>query len=207
MNAEIPTIEQLAHKTAYLDEIELVVAPDFLAADQILNEVPIWPLGINVFSACFCMGCSALYHLMFVKNRQVQETLARLDYGGISILIFGTSFPVLYYAMACDQVLVYKNVYMVVLGLACLGCFIVTLMPRFDKPEYRSVRGIMYIILGLSTASMFFMFSFMKEYVTPHRPAIYALGGYIYIQGAIIYMVKCPERCAPGRFDFCGASH
>ena len=65
----------------------------------------------------------------------------------------------------------------------------------------------MYIILGLSTASMFFMFSFMKEYITPHRPAIYALGGYIYIQGAIIYMVKCPERCAPGRFDFCGASH
>ena len=96
---------------------------------------------------------------------------------------------------------------MTVLGLACLGCFIVTLMPRFDQPEYIAVRGIMYIILGLSTASMFFMFTFMKEYIAPHSPFVYALGGYIYIQGAIIYIVKCPERCAPGRFDFCGASH
>ena len=104
INAEVPTIEQLQHKTDYLNEIEAIVAPDFLEADQILNEVPIWPLAINVFSACFCMGCSALYHLMFVKNRKVSEALARLDYGGISILIFGTSFPILYYAMACDQI-------------------------------------------------------------------------------------------------------
>ncbi len=65
----------------------------------------------------------------------------------------------------------------------------------------------MYIILGLSTASMFIMFSFMHPYITPHSGLIYALGGYIYIQGAIIYMIRCPERCAPGKFDFCGASH
>ena len=71
VNGEIPTIQQLADKTAYLNDIEQTVAPDFLAADQILNEVPIWPLVVNVFSACFCMGCSALYHLMFVKNKYV----------------------------------------------------------------------------------------------------------------------------------------
>ena len=51
------------------------------------------------------MSCSAIYHLAFVKNEKTQKVLARLDYGGISILIFGTSFPVLHYGVACDQVL------------------------------------------------------------------------------------------------------
>ena len=65
----------------------------------------------------------------------------------------------------------------------------------------------MYILLGLSCGFMFIMFSFFDEYVSPNTAWIYALGGYIYIQGAIIYMIRCPERCAPGKFDFCGASH
>ena len=101
----------------------------------------------------------------------------------------------------------YKQIYMGILAIACLSCFIATLMPKFDKPAYRKVRGIMYIILGLSTASMFVMFAFMEQYVTPLSTWIYALGGYIYIQGAVIYIIRCPERCAPGKFDFCGASH
>ena len=96
---------------------------------------------------------------------------------------------------------------MSLLGVACFCCFIVTLIPQFDKPQYQKVRGIMYIILGISTASMFIMFAFMHPYITPHSGLIYALGGYIYIQGAVIYMIRCPERCAPGKFDFCGASH
>ena len=50
------------------------------------------------------MGCSALYHLMYVKSESVGTWLSRLDYGGISILIFGSAFPVLYYSMACEQV-------------------------------------------------------------------------------------------------------
>ena len=94
-------------------------------------------------------------------------------------MIFGTAFPVLYYAMACDQIMskypittiprilfshryfffiVYRYIYTAVLGAACLACFIVTLMPKFDKAEYIAVRGVMFILLGLSTASMFVMF-------------------------------------------------
>lgn len=65
----------------------------------------------------------------------------------------------------------------------------------------------MFVTLGLSTASMFVMFAFMSEFVTEHSNVAYAIGGYIYIQGAVIYMLRCPERCAPGKFDFCGASH
>ena len=47
------------------------------------------------------MGCSALYHLCYVKDEKYQANLSRLDYGGISVLIFGSAFPILYYSMAC----------------------------------------------------------------------------------------------------------
>lgn len=127
------------------------------------------------------MGCSAIYHLCYVKNETCQGRLSRLDYAGISILIFGSALPILFYGMACDQVLRIKQLYMAILGLACLCCFIATLMPKFDAPAYRKVRGIMYIVLGLSTASMFVMFTFMDEYITPLSTLAYAMGGYIYI--------------------------
>ena len=104
-------------------------------------------------------------------------------------------------------IIAYKIGYMSVMAAACFACFMVTLMPKFDQEEYRKVRGIMYIILGLSTGFMFVMFAFMDEYITPVKTWVFALGGYIYIQGAIIYMIRCPERCSPGKFDMCGASH
>ena len=84
-----------------METMQTLIAPDFLTAEQILNEVPMWPLFINIFSACFCMGCSAIYHLFLVKSPEYDANLARLDYGGISVLIFGSCVPVLYYAMAC----------------------------------------------------------------------------------------------------------
>ena len=65
----------------------------------------------------------------------------------------------------------------------------------------------MYIVLGLGSGIMFFMFIPMDPYITYNKGWLYGLGGYIYIQGAIIYIIRCPERCAPGKFDLCGASH
>lgn len=104
LSTTTPSESDLANKTGYLDSLEKQTAPDFLSASEILNETPIWPLVINILSACFCMGCSAIYHLMCVKNPTCQQTLSRLDYGGISVLIFGSAFPVLYYGFACEQV-------------------------------------------------------------------------------------------------------
>jgi len=78
------------------------------------------------------MGCSAIYHLMSAKNPSYQANLSRLDYGGISILIFGSCVPILYYAMACNQIYVYRAVYLSIMAVACICCFCVTLMPKFD---------------------------------------------------------------------------
>lgn len=36
---------------------------------------------------------------------------------------------------------------------------------------------------------------------------LFGIGGLIYIGGAIIYILRIPERWRPGTFDLCGASH
>ena len=78
--------------------------------------------------------------------------------------------------------IVAARIFSFVFGAACAACFIVTLMPKFDTAEYVKVRGIMFIILGLSTLSLFFMFGQINEmYVTPWSILTYAVGGYIYI--------------------------
>ena len=65
----------------------------------------------------------------------------------------------------------------------------------------------MYIILGLSAAFMFTVTKIWPEDCLYTNIWLWALGGYIYIQGAIIYVVRVPERCYPGKFDLCGQSH
>ena len=70
---------------------------------------------------------------------------------------------------------------MSLMAVACICCFIVTLTPKFDQAQYRKWRGIMYIILGLSTGVMFIMFAFLDPYVSPNTAWVFALGGYIYI--------------------------
>jgi len=65
---EIDELDSYENKIAKIDQLQKEIAPEFLNAEQILNEVPIWPMIINIFSACFCMGCSAIYHMMFVKS-------------------------------------------------------------------------------------------------------------------------------------------
>ncbi len=38
-------------------------------------------------------------------------------------------------------------------------------------------------------------------------PTYYAIGGAIYILGAIIYIARFPERYYPSKFDIWGSSH
>lgn len=44
---------------------------------------------------------------------------------------------------------------LILFGVLCLACFVATLMPKFDEPKFRPVRGIMFVILGVSTVIIF----------------------------------------------------
>ena len=115
-----------------LNALQEQIAVKFMKPEVILNETSVLPLTCHIFSACFCLGCSALFHLFTHHDKQVATVMARLDYSGISILIFGSTIPVCYYGYSCDNTDVGYWVFTFLMGIACLACFIVTLLPKFD---------------------------------------------------------------------------
>ena len=85
-------------------EIKARDSPSDGSVEELLNYVPTWPLLVNALSAFFCMGCSCVYHLIYVYSSKVNTNFARLDYAGISILILGSCIPPYYYGFACPNV-------------------------------------------------------------------------------------------------------
>lgn len=61
--------------------------------DSYFNYVSKWPLFVNLASASICLGLSAVFHLFFVYSPRACLLLSKLDYTGITILIFGSTVP------------------------------------------------------------------------------------------------------------------
>lgn len=184
------------------------VAPGFPDADYILNYIPIWPLLTMILTLCMCLGSSAAFHLLNVKSPNWNSFLARLDYGGISFAIFGCNLPIIFYSFACTPELVQRYIWVAVMGVLTGSCFVTSLMEKFDSPKFRPIRGFMFIAAGLSGIAVFLAVLLIpNDYKMDYSATVYAIGGYIFIQGAVLYMLRVPERCRPGTFDLCGASH
>ena len=106
-------------------------------------------------SAVFCLGASAWYHLFQIHSKKVNSILSRLDYGGISFLIMGSSYPPIFYVFTCEQVYHIRNSFLALITTTSCLCFVVTMLPLMNAPKFRPFRGIMFIILGLSAGIPF----------------------------------------------------
>ena len=91
----------------------------------------------------------------------------------------------------------------------CFACFVVLLVPKFDEPRFIVLRGVMFVICGLlSVIPIIHMKVFTEDqYLHTFNTFPWALGGALYIFGAIIYMLKIPERFKPGTFDIFVSAH
>ena len=166
------------------------------------------PLLINILSAFMCLGFSAMFHLCYVKSPKFLDVLSRMDYGGISLLIFGSAFPITYYSFASKPAFVQRYLYIGLAGLLCSACFATSLIKKFDSGAWRPVRGIMFMLAGLSFIGVLIQIRVpASPDKLPTSALWYGLGGAVYILGAMIYIARVPERCNPGHFDLCGASH
>ena len=158
------------------------VSPTFKDADSILNYVTIMPLLMMNFSIVFCLGCSAAFHLLFVKSPEISNILSRLDYGGISVNLFGTAFPVIYYGFACDSDIQKRWIWISVIGFLSTGCFVTTLISKFDSPKFRHVRGLMFMAAGVSTIGIFIhLYCFKDDNKLYMDPTWYSVGGYCFV--------------------------
>jgi channel protein (hemolysin III family) len=163
-------------------------------------ELIVGPLFIHMACALTCLMFSTMFHLWYVKSRVAQRLLSRFDYSGIAILITGSTFPLIEYGFACTPYL--KYTYLSVISTFCAVALVVTMLPNSDKPNYRRLRGILFIVVGLLAGIPAAHAAASTDPDILVRLFYWALGGVVYVGGALLYVARIPERCAPGRFDF-----
>ena len=173
------------------------------------NKLRKWPLYIMLSSAIVCLSFSALFHWIGALSPHIFQILSRLDYAGITILIAGSCYPPYFYFFYCETFL--ATVYLCFISIFAITVFLFTLSPDFHIPKRRTLRGTLFLSLGISTAIPIFHLIFFGKYVSgfeksPHL-IYWELGGISYISGALMYIRRIPEKFFPGKFDLFGASH
>ena len=177
--------------------------------NRLSKKLKRWPLFIFLISAILCLTFSATFHLMGCVSKTYHEILSRFDYGGISLLVTGSCFPPYYYFFYCE-----KNIslfYFIFISVFGLTTFFLSLTKNFNSPKMRSLRGKLFIIFGLFAGIPIIHIQFFGNYLKGYNSSInfwyWTLGGITYIAGAIIYIIRFPEKNYPGKFDYIGSSH
>lgn len=124
-----------------------------------LTYVPKWPLLLHFSAAVFCLTCSGIYHLFFVKSEYWRKTLQRLDYGGINILILGSSIPPTFYSFACSELHDIRNIFLGIITVLCLISFVMFFSETLNRDEFRSLRSGIFTLLGAAAAVPFIFLS------------------------------------------------
>ena len=168
-----------------------------------------WPLVVFFIGGMFCLGFSAIFHLFSAHDKTVKRIFNRLDYAGISLLIVGSCYPPYYYYFYCNfnYAIGYLS-FMTIFGLVIFG---VSLSNHFDKPEYLKLKGGLFLLLGISAGIALVHIDQFPDSIGTFEGKLsirnYYIGGLCYIVGAVIYILRVPERFKPGIFDYIGNSH
>ena len=179
-----------------------------------LKEKPIkklgkWPLYIIIISAILCFTFSASFHSIGTMSATHHNILNRFDYGGISLLISGSCHPPYYYFFYFSQKI--KIFYLSEITIFGVGTFLYSLTDDFNKPQRRSLRGTIFLIFGLCTGIPILHLAFFGDKIKGYSHGLklinWYIGGISYIVGALLYILRYPEKKYPGKFDYIGASH
>ena len=117
-----------------------------------------------LISAILCLSFSTQYHILGVISKKINSFSSRFDYGGISLLIAGSCYPPYYYFFHCDNI--FKSIYLCFITIFALCVFFYSLSSDFYLPTRRTFRGILFLILGLSTAIPVFHLIFLNKTIT-----------------------------------------
>ena len=116
-----------------------------------IHQVHRWPLFVYIVSAMICLMCSSIFHLFSAHSMIMNKRLSTLDYAGISILVAGSFYPIIYYPFYCYPCiiyLVYIVIYLVGMSSAATVTFIISFIPSFQSPRMRWFRGVLFVCLA-----------------------------------------------------------
>ena len=187
-----------------------------LLSDQTIfgsSKLQTYPFLIYLACAFFCLISSCIYHWFFPISKTVFKLLHRLDMAGISILIFGSTYAILFYFFYCTPTLF--RIYSTLCFIFCFTVFIVSLGEAINKPENCVYKSSMFAGLGLTNIIpighliILSLFSSPENDYLPMGNSLYYLitMAILYLGGVVIFTTKIPERFYPTYFDIWLNSH
>ena len=100
--------------------------------------------------AILCLACSTLFHTVCCHSKDISTIFSRLDYAGIALLIVGSTIPWLYYGFYCEFYT--KLTYIIAISVLGILTLLLLTLEKFDRPEYRTFRALVFVGLGLVSA-------------------------------------------------------
>ncbi|KAH0449892.1 hypothetical protein IEQ34_020584 [Dendrobium chrysotoxum] len=209
----LPALPQLSHLHRLKEELR-----SSLPTMDSLSSLTRWHL-VELISNCFPQRLS---HPNQTQHSILNEVVANLitplfahriprwpffAFLGIAALISTSFYPPVYYSFMCDPF--FCNLYLGLITL--LGCttMMVSLLPVFQNPEYRSIRAGLFFGMGISgvVPVLHKLIAFRNQPEAVYTTQYEVLMGILYGLGALLYATRIPERWMPGKFDIAGHSH
>ncbi|KAH6803371.1 heptahelical protein 4 [Perilla frutescens var. frutescens] len=178
-----------------------------IIAPLLVRPITRWPFFAFLGGAMFCLLASSTCHLLSCHSKRVAYIMLRLDYAGIAALISTSFYPPVYYSFMCYPF--FCNLYMGFITILGIGTILVSLLPMFQNPEYRTFRASLFFGMGFSGAAPILhkLILFWHQPEALHTTGYEVLMGVFYGIGALVYAMRIPERWMPGKFDIAGHSH
>ncbi|XP_058778086.1 heptahelical transmembrane protein 4-like isoform X2 [Vicia villosa] len=178
-----------------------------LIAPLVIRPITRWPFYAFLGGAMFCLLASSVCHLVSCHSERVSYIMLRLDYAGIAALISTSFYPPVYYSFMCYPF--FCNLYLGFITILGIATILVSLLPVFQTPEFRTTRASLFLGMGLSGALPILhkLFLFWGEPEVFYTTGYEILMGSFYGLGALVYATRIPERWMPGKFDIAGHSH
>ncbi|KAL4323960.1 hypothetical protein GQ457_11G017760 [Hibiscus cannabinus] len=172
-----------------------------------VTTVTRWPFFVFLAGSMFCLLSSSICHLFSCHSQHLGLTLLRLDFTGITTMIFTSFFPPIYYVFQCDP----KWQFIYLGGITVLGLFtIVTMLsPALSTKKFRGFRALLFSSMALFGIIPGIHAAIVNCSNPRHDVAMaYELAmAMFYLTGTLFYVSRVPERFKPGWFDLAGQSH
>ncbi|RWS30224.1 uncharacterized protein B4U80_05676 [Leptotrombidium deliense] len=155
---------------------------------------------------CFSMSCA--FHTFSCFSEEISRFLCKLDYIGITMFIFGSFVPWLYYGF--QEHLELAQRYIILVGTLAIICIVISCYDRFERPQSRAIRAAVFLaygLIGILPATHFRLkFCYGIQALCDSFNYLCVMGS-IHTAAAVIYALRIPERIFPGSYDYWFHSH
>lgn len=178
-----------------------------MIASYLQQPITRWPFFVFLGGAMFCLLASSTCHLLSCHSERLSYIMLRLDYAGIAVLIATSFYPPVYYSFMCNPF--FRNMYLSVITLMGVASTLVSLLPVFQSPEFRTFRASLFFGMGVSGIAPILhkLILYKDEPAALYTTAYEVAMGVFYGLGALVYALRIPEKWKPGKFDIAGNSH